>query len=185
MTIDSVAASEQKSASMQIRLTLDGAACVWTGTGFVTATTAVLEGAADSAPYLHAVLPRLAAKHRDLLLALGVRTPSVAADGFMWLSIAIEHCDVVNVWTVIYSDPLSLRCQRKPVTRAQAGPDANLSTLVSGCVVSCIHLLLIFGGLVHPRSRKRLERHSAHMACAECTGIWAQTSFRSTNCKLP
>ena len=74
---------------MQIRLTLDGAACVWTGTGFAAAADAALEGAADFAPYLHAVLPRLAAKHKDLLLALGVRPSPGAAGGFTWVDIVI------------------------------------------------------------------------------------------------
>ena len=48
---------------------------MWTGTGFVAAADAVLEPAADRSPYLHTVSSRLAAKHRDLLLALGVRNP--------------------------------------------------------------------------------------------------------------
>ncbi len=90
MNCDNAAALELPIIShLQIRLTLDGAACVWTGTGFVTAADAALEGAADSAPYLHAVLPRLAAKHRDLLLALGV-CRYVAYGDCTWLETVVS-----------------------------------------------------------------------------------------------
>ena len=58
---------------MQVRLTLEQAACVWTGTEFVAVTDAALQASVELSPYLHTVPPRLAAQHRDLLLALGVR----------------------------------------------------------------------------------------------------------------
>ena len=50
---------------------MEGAPCIWTGSGFVTAADAALSTPADFAPYLQSVPPKLA-KHKDLLLALGV-----------------------------------------------------------------------------------------------------------------
>ena len=47
---------------------------MWTGAGFVAVTDAALQSSGGFSPYLHTVPPRLAAKHRELLLALGVRT---------------------------------------------------------------------------------------------------------------
>lgn len=63
----------------QVRLTLEGAPCIWTGAGFVAAADAALATPADFAPYLQAVPPELA-QHKDLLLALGVR--SLASEGY-------------------------------------------------------------------------------------------------------
>ena len=56
----------------QVRLTLEGAPCIWAGAGFVAAADAALATPADFAPYLEAVPPELA-QHKELLLALGVR----------------------------------------------------------------------------------------------------------------
>ena len=60
--------------SVQVRLTLEGAPCIWTGAGFVAAADTALATPANFAPYLQSVPPELA-RHKDLLLTLGVRSP--------------------------------------------------------------------------------------------------------------
>lgn len=59
-----------------MRLTLEGAPCIWAGAGFVVAADAALATPADFAPYLQAVPPELA-RHKDLLMTLGVCSDAV------------------------------------------------------------------------------------------------------------
>ena len=54
---------------------LEGAACIWTGSGFVPGDAAVLGSDFDFAPYLHVVPAALAGRHSELLRFLGVSRP--------------------------------------------------------------------------------------------------------------
>jgi sacsin len=87
-------ASLSKESDVEImRAMLDGAPSVWTGDGFVLASSVAFDAPPTYAPYINA-LPQYALPHRALLLALGARE-ALSSDDFCaaLAALASEHTD--------------------------------------------------------------------------------------------